>query len=815
MRKFNFIIILLLFTFIVSSCGNQSAGNADFTATVEKESNEMHKFVEIHFSTHVPANTSEDETVHLQLLDEITGLLLNSVTYEMSRVDTGMYVANIPVPINSIVKYRYTLGDSQTNIEFTPMGQPVRYRMMYAYQEMVVEDTVSTWTGEFTGNYGRVSGNVVDENGIPMGNSLVLIAGNQTVTSNDGSFLIDGVVIGKHHLVVYNPHGTHEVFQQEVVVGTDMETPVGINVVASKFVQVTFHLIVPEDSFSKLPIRLIGNQYQTGNVFTDLVGGISVPASRAPYLEYIGEEQHVIVLQLPVGCDFRYKYSHGDGFWSSEVSSDSRFPVRQLIIPDKDIDIYDTVESWNLNQKSPVSFIVEVPENFPENNSVSIQFRPHDWMTPIPMWQIDETHWFFPLTSPLNYFDGLNYRYCMNGDCDRSPEVNPEGLMVQRHVDIGDVPVNIEDHIVNWRWNDKKSDYGEAFTVTATEKPQEFFFGYEAEANAPVSVQPNIAQGIEVAAESNSNVIVYSPVWYFSRINLPNIEPVMGRTVNDSDLEQQIDWTSQSDMKTGLYPSTAYGRFEEFYWQYAAKDYGWWASWFDRYHRFTNHYAGVAQKMDVDFLVLGEPLLAESFEQFQSVADQGFSGDEFEEFLVLMVQDVRDDYSGQLFWSINYDGSEESLGVPDGIGELVDGYYILWNVQNESNAALTSEHFAPIFMEDLLKIKSLSDENHMILLAFNYPAITGAEKGGIYQGDTFESFEKVTDFSIYTLDEHTQTILYSIALNAIESQDWIDGFISRNYSLSSEAPDPSPSIRGKAVETLIELWFSAWAPPTR
>ena len=117
----------------------------------------------------------EDEKVHLQILDEVTGLLLNSVTYEMSRVDAGLYVANMPVPINSIVKYRYTLGDSQTNIEFTPMGQPVRYRMMYAYQEMVIEDTVSTWTGEFTGNYGRVSGIVVDENGIPEVNSHWLV----------------------------------------------------------------------------------------------------------------------------------------------------------------------------------------------------------------------------------------------------------------------------------------------------------------------------------------------------------------------------------------------------------------------------------------------------------------------------------------------------------------------------------------------------------------------------------------------------------------------------------------------------------------
>ncbi|MCD6476020.1 MAG: hypothetical protein J7K85_07115 [Anaerolineaceae bacterium] len=98
----------------------------------------------------------------------------------------------------------------------------------------------------------------------------------------------------------------------------------------------------------------------------------------------------------------------------------------------------------------------------------------------------------------------------------------------------------------------------------------------------------------------------------------------------------------------------------------------------------------------------------------------------------------------------------------------------------------------------------------MILLAFNYPAITGAERGGIYQGDSFESFESVTDFAIFALDEHTQSILYSIALNAIESQDWIDGFISRNYSLSSEVPDPSPSIRGKAVETMIEHWFDAW-----
>ena len=59
----------------------------------------------------------------------------------------------------------------------------------------------------------------------------------------------------------------------------------------SELVKVTFMVDPPEGNPPGIPIRLIGNIASLGNSFSDLRGGVSGIASRAPLLKYTGQRE--------------------------------------------------------------------------------------------------------------------------------------------------------------------------------------------------------------------------------------------------------------------------------------------------------------------------------------------------------------------------------------------------------------------------------------------------------------------------------------------------------------------------------------------
>jgi hypothetical protein len=48
----------------------------------------------------------------------------------------------------------------------------------------------------------------------------------------------------------------------------------------------------------------------------------------------------------------RYKYTLGDGFWNAEHKANAEFNVRQLIVPEEDTVINESVETWQAGSNS-------------------------------------------------------------------------------------------------------------------------------------------------------------------------------------------------------------------------------------------------------------------------------------------------------------------------------------------------------------------------------------------------------------------------------------------------------------------------------
>src|SRR3990172_7485631 len=65
------------------------------------------------FIVTLPEPLQPNETLAIAVMDEVTGLSLNALQYPMSARDSLTYTAVLPVPYNSVVKYRYVRrGDS-------------------------------------------------------------------------------------------------------------------------------------------------------------------------------------------------------------------------------------------------------------------------------------------------------------------------------------------------------------------------------------------------------------------------------------------------------------------------------------------------------------------------------------------------------------------------------------------------------------------------------------------------------------------------------------------------------------------------------
>jgi hypothetical protein len=188
----------------------------------------------ITFRVEVPPNTPAEGLVYLSLLDEVTGLALNTQINAMEPLpptEEGApqaYLLTLPFRIGSVLTYRYErqVGDIRV-AEHLSDGSPVRYRMYYVQGQGLVEDVISRWTDTgFESPSGRIMGTAIDaDTGSPIPNLLVTAGGAQTLTAADGSFVLEVVPPGTHNLVGYALDGSYQTFQQGARVAEKSTTP--------------------------------------------------------------------------------------------------------------------------------------------------------------------------------------------------------------------------------------------------------------------------------------------------------------------------------------------------------------------------------------------------------------------------------------------------------------------------------------------------------------------------------------------------------------------------------------------------------------
>ncbi len=85
----------------------------------------------------------------------------------------------LPLPYNSVVKYRYVRRGASQVLEDTNLGTAIRYRMQYVVGPSEVQDIIADWGDKsYTRPTGTILGQVFNaDTGSPLPNMLVSAGG--------------------------------------------------------------------------------------------------------------------------------------------------------------------------------------------------------------------------------------------------------------------------------------------------------------------------------------------------------------------------------------------------------------------------------------------------------------------------------------------------------------------------------------------------------------------------------------------------------------------------------------------------------------
>ncbi|NMC14763.1 MAG: carboxypeptidase regulatory-like domain-containing protein [Chloroflexi bacterium] len=771
---------------------------------------------EISFEVQVPGDTSEDDRVYLSIMDEVTGLALNAQNIPMEFVDAQHYVYKMSFPLGSVIKYRYLRqGEEIFAQEHISDGRPVRYLIFYVTAPATVQDVVSRWTDtEFHGATGRIMGEVTDQNSNqPLAGLLVTAGGAQTLTTSDGSFLLEGLPPGTHNLVVYSLDGAYRTFQQGATVAADSTTPTPIQVSAAPMTKLVFVVSMPENTIPAVPIRMAGNLLQFGNTFADLSGGISTLASRMPTLTMLPDKRYSITISLPAGADIRYLYTMGDGIWNTELTAEGKPNIRQLIVPEESKIIEESVKTWNSSNASPITFDLTVPENTPAEDFISIQFRlVYGWTEPIPMWRLGPNRWAYILNSPQHIIGDISYRYCRNNQCGSADDAQTMGsLTLGFPVKLSNTPQTITDNIPNWAWIGSTGD-SVSVNTTDIKSRGNFIAGIEFSAYYHPSWTPLLTTTLKDMSTIHNNWIILDPSWSSTRNNPAVFETVTGQDPLWIDTVNEISEIRNQNLNVALFPVIKTDMEWADWWTEAERSYFWWQVWFEHYQDFIINYADMASRANAQAIILGgdwlEPALPKG-----TLSDGTPSGvpEDAEIRWRNLIEQVRLHYNGPIFWALSYD---QAVKNPPPFLDKVDALYLLWSVRLSDNTNATvgelQTEIVRLIDNGLLPLQAVFRKPLVIGLA--YPSVDGAVKGCAPASDggcyDFNALSRPNlDIPEISLDLQEQVDIYNAMLNAINQRAWISGIVSRGYYPPAKLQDKSNSIHGKPVEELLANWF--------
>ncbi len=766
------------------------------------------------FVATLPEPLQANETLAIAVLDEVTGLSLNATQYPMSARDSLTYTATLPLPYNSVVKYRYVRRGTAQVLEDTNLGTPIRYRMYLVAGPGEVTDIVADWGDKaYARPHGIILGQITNvDTGSPLPNMLVSAAGVQSITDSSGRFEISGLPVGTQNLLVYSMDGMYQTFQQGATVADRQTTVVDLRIKSLPLVNVTFMVTVPDTTVPGVPVRIAGNILQLGNTFADLQGGVSTSPDRMPIMSLQPDGRYAITLALPAGAHIQYKYTLGDGYWNAEHKPDGTWNLRDFIVPTQDITLQETVLSWSSGD-SPILFEVTVPSVTPPSDIIYMQFNTFGWMEPIPMWPLGNNRWAYKLYSPLNILGSFSYRYCRNGQCGSADDTLTVGAApTGRQAATSLMGQDIQDTVGTWKWFENPEPVT-LVGASITPRAGRFVAGVEFQPTYRPSWSYYMPQALTNTQAIGSNMVVITPNWTYTTVSPLGLAVSPGQDPLWIDSAIMISQARALGLNVAVFPTPHFPSNAATFWQNAPRDAQWWQTWFTRYRAFAVNYADLAAQTGAQTLILGGDWITPAMPggKLPDGTPSNVPADSEAQWRSI-ITDVRQHFKGQVLWALPY--TKAAIEAPLTFLQDVDGIYLLWSASLSSNPSATKADYSNeagrLLDNEVSSLASLL--NKPLILAISYPSAAGAAGGCVPDGvgaclDWNLLSRPNADVGSASLSLQTQADIYEAILTAVNTRQWITGFVSRGYYPPAALQDKSTSVHSKPVADILWYWF--------
>lgn len=762
--------------------------------------------VELTFRAQLPSQTPEGSGVTLVLLDEVTGFAFNRRTLPMRRVEAGAVEVQVELAYGSLQYYRYELLDPSVP-ERASDGSPVSARVVWVQSSLRVEDAIASWTDEpAQAATGRVAGRLRQAGDAPLPEQIVVLNGQWRFTDGEGGFSFQAVPPGLHRLTAFSPDGAYRSLQQGVVVAEGKLTPVQLDLERAPTVRVSFEVTVPDDTTPGGLPRVGGNLRQLGQRFAEMPGGVRLASQTMPPMTRVDDTHYLWIAELPAGFHLHYKYSLGDGLWNAERTPEGFFHVREVAIPETELQLQDTVSSWR-GQHGVVLFQVTAPENTPPGDRLSIQLNPAAGFAPLPMQPLSERDWFFVLHGPLDLDAPLSYRYCRNLRCGSADDAATAGpASAGRQLSLNPRGTSVQEAIAEWAWWDGPPT-GEGIVSPDLQPTGDLELGVEPAPEIRPDWLSGIRQAIAEIRSRGSNAIVLSPAWSVAQDGgLPTIGLDPSRAPFAAELLDLIVTARGVGLVVTLKPSLVYPMYDpEAWWSAVPRGPAWWTAWFDAYRTFALRHASLAEQGGARRLVLGG---AESapFLPGGRVADG-----EAEGRWRGLIAEIRSSFSGRLAFEL--DLGRELQAAPVFLGQF-DEVVLHWHAPLGERPDLSLGDMrdqAAQLLDTTLSAPELS--GLPVILSMSYPSLDGgagpcaAPEAGRCLG---LSSALAGEGSGIVLPVDLQEQAWAVNAILLEAYDrpGVRGIFSRGYDPLAALQDDGISVHGKPAAEVLWYWFA-------
>ncbi len=770
----------------------------------------------------LPEPLQANESLTILVMDEVTGLPLNSVEYPMSARDSLTYTATLPLPYNSVVKYRYARRGASIAVEDTTLGTAIRYRMHFVAGPGDVQDIISDWGDKaYSRPTGIILGQVFNtDTGASLPNMLVTAGGVQHITDSLGRFELSGLPVGTQNLLAYSLDGMYQPFEQGAFVADGKTTIVDLRVKPVRHVNVTFLVSVPTSTVPGVPVRIAGNLLQLGNTFADLQGGVSTSTDRMPILSLQADGRYAATIGLPAGTHIQYKYTLGDGFWNAEHKSDGQWFLREFIVPEQDLTIQDAVATWAVGDSAPILFETTIPSVTPPGDIIYIQFNARGWMEPIPMWPLGNNRWAYKLYGPLNFLGSFSYRYCRNGQCGSADDGQTVGAApTGRQAQTSLLPQDLQDTVGVWKWFENPETIP-LVGSNITPRSNTFVAGVEYQSTYLPNWSYYAPQAFANTQAIGANMAVLTPTWTYTSVSPLRFVTVPGQDPLWIDSAIMVSQARALGLNIALFPTPNFPAAADnstppssTFWLGAPRDAQWWQTWFTRYRAFAVNYADLAAQTGAQTLILGGDWVTPAIPG-GTLPDGNPSNApaDVETQWRAIIADVRAHFKGQIFWAMPFTPSD--VETPLNFLQDVDGIYLLWSVPLSSNQTATKADYTTeagrLLDNEVAPLATLL--NKPLILAVKYPSAVGAATGCVSDGSgkclNWDTLNRPNaDINAASLNLQNQADIYEAILSAVNARSWVSGFISRGYYMPVALQDKSSSIHSKPAADILWYWY--------